>query len=183
MVHDPFQPFRPSRESGADRWFKAFRKHSPWAVGLAYCASYARPPAAVTLDIDDTVDAVHGHQQLSLFNAHHDERCFMPIHVYDIATSRPVAILLRSGKTRPDIRSDVMSAAWCAASAATGPPRSWRSAAMATTDAPRWWRGARPTPSTIFGLPGNAVLSRLLDEAADDVRVRRAEEQVPVLRR
>jgi hypothetical protein len=124
MVHDPFQPFRPSRESGADRWFKAFRKHSPWAVGLAYCASYARPPAAVTLDIDDTVDAVHGHQQLSLFNAHHDERCFMPIHVYDIATSRPVAILLRSGKTRPDIRSDVMSAAWCAASAATGPPRS-----------------------------------------------------------
>ena len=27
-----------------------------------YCASYATPPAAVTLDIDDTVDVVHGHQ-------------------------------------------------------------------------------------------------------------------------
>ena len=26
------------------------------------------------LDIDDTVDLVHGHQQLSLFNAHFDER-------------------------------------------------------------------------------------------------------------
>ena len=26
-----------------------------------YCASYARPPAAVTLDIDDTPDIVHGH--------------------------------------------------------------------------------------------------------------------------
>src|ERR1700712_5611189 len=35
----------------------------------------------------------------------------------------------------------------------------------------------------IFGLPGNAVLSRLLEEAADDVRVRRAEAQAPVLRR
>jgi acid phosphatase class B len=34
-----------------------------------YCASYGRPPAAVTLDIDDTVDVVHGHQQLSPFNA------------------------------------------------------------------------------------------------------------------
>ncbi len=34
----------------------------------------------------------------------------------------------------------------------------------------------------IFGLQGNAVLSRLLDEAADDVRVRRAEVQAPVLR-
>jgi hypothetical protein len=31
-----------------------------------YCSSYAKPPAAVTLDIDDTVDVVHGHQQLSL---------------------------------------------------------------------------------------------------------------------
>ena len=35
----------------------------------------------------------------------------------------------------------------------------------------------------IFGLPGNAVLSRLLEEAADDVRVRRAEAQAPALRR
>ena len=35
-----------------------------------YCASYPQPPDAVTLDIDDTVDVVHGHQQLSLFNAH-----------------------------------------------------------------------------------------------------------------
>jgi len=35
----------------------------------------------------------------------------------------------------------------------------------------------------IFGLPSNAVLNRLLEEAADDVRVRRAEAQAPVLRR
>ena len=64
-----------------------------------YCASYPKPPGAVTLDIDDTVDVVHGHQQLSLFNAHYDERCFLPIHVYDTATGRPVAVLLRPGKT------------------------------------------------------------------------------------
>src|SRR5215469_13201425 len=63
-----------------------------------YCASYATPPAAVTLDIDDTVDVVHGHQQLSLFNAHYDERCFLPIHVYDTAVARPVAVLLRPCK-------------------------------------------------------------------------------------
>ena len=64
-----------------------------------YCASYATPPAAVTLDIDDTVDVVHGHQQLLFFNAHYDERCFLPIHVYDTAVARPVAVLLRPGKT------------------------------------------------------------------------------------
>ena len=64
-----------------------------------YCASYSTPPEAVVLDIDDTVDVVHGHQQLSLFNAHYDERCFLPIHVYDTATGRPVAMMLRPGKT------------------------------------------------------------------------------------
>ncbi len=64
-----------------------------------YCDSYAAPPEAVVLDIDDTVDVVHGHQQLSLFNASFDERCFLPIHVYDTATGRPVAMILRPGKT------------------------------------------------------------------------------------
>lgn len=64
-----------------------------------YCASYRTPPARVVLDIDDTVDAVHGQQQLSFFNAHYDMRCFLPIHVYDTAAARPVAVILRTGKT------------------------------------------------------------------------------------
>jgi hypothetical protein len=46
-----------------------------------YCQSYKTPPKSVILDFDDTVDVVHGHQQLSLFNAHEDERRFKPIHV------------------------------------------------------------------------------------------------------
>jgi hypothetical protein len=70
-----------------------------YAMVDAWCASYAREPEAVTLDIDDTVDVVHGHQQLSLFHAHYDERCFLPIHIYDTATGRPVAMILRPGKT------------------------------------------------------------------------------------
>jgi hypothetical protein len=44
----------------------------PMRVMVAlYCASYAPhlPPALS--------DVVHGHQQLSLFNAHYDERCFL----------------------------------------------------------------------------------------------------------
>jgi hypothetical protein len=64
-----------------------------------YCASYPTPPAAVTLDIDETVDVVHGGQQLSFWNGHYGTRCFLPIHVYDTATGRPVAMLLRTGKT------------------------------------------------------------------------------------
>ena len=66
-----------------------------------WCDSYPRPPKSIMLDIDDTADTVHGHQQLSLFNAHYDERCFLPIHLYDAATGHCVLTILRPGKT-PD---------------------------------------------------------------------------------
>ena len=85
-----------------------------------YCASYAAPPIAVTLDIDDTLDVVHGHQQLSFFNAHYDERCFLPIHIYDTATGRPVAVILRPGKTPSGKEVRGHPAASSAASANTG---------------------------------------------------------------
>jgi hypothetical protein len=64
-----------------------------------FCDSYARAPRSIVLDIDDTFDAVHGHQQLSFFNAHYDERCFLPIHIYEGTTGKPVAMILREGKT------------------------------------------------------------------------------------
>ena len=38
-----------------------------YAMVDLWCGSYWRPPKAITLDIDDTADTVHGHQQLSLF--------------------------------------------------------------------------------------------------------------------
>jgi hypothetical protein len=63
-----------------------------------WCKSYRRAPKSITLDIDDTADTVHGHQQLSLFNAHYDERCFLPIHVYDVDTGDCVLTILRPGE-------------------------------------------------------------------------------------
>jgi stage V sporulation protein SpoVS len=68
-----------------------------------WCQSYRKSPKSVTFDIDDTADTVHGHQQLSLFNAHYDERCFSPIHIYDADTGHCVVTILRPGKT-PDGR-------------------------------------------------------------------------------
>jgi hypothetical protein len=66
-----------------------------------WCQSHPVAPKSITLDIDDTADTVHGHQQLSLFNAHYDERCFLPIHVYDAASGHCLLTILRPGKT-PD---------------------------------------------------------------------------------
>lgn len=64
-----------------------------------FCASFAAPPDEITLDIDDTLDIVHGGQQLSFWNAHHDERCFLPIHIYHVESGKPVVVILRTGKT------------------------------------------------------------------------------------
>src|SRR5690349_1175474 len=149
-----------------------------------YCASYPRPPAAVTLDSDDTLDVVHGHQQLSLFNAHYDERCFLPIHVYDIATSRPVAILLRPGKTPSgqEIRSHLrrlvrrIRSHWPATRLTIRGDGHYGRPEVMT------WCEANAV-DYIFGLPGNAVLARQVEAVAEDVRVRRAEAAAPALRR
>ena len=37
-----------------------------------FCRSFPAPPVAITLDIDETCDAVHGQQQLSLFHGVYD---------------------------------------------------------------------------------------------------------------
>jgi hypothetical protein len=62
-----------------------------------YCGSFREVPKRITLDIDDTFDAVHGGQQLRLFNAHYDEYGFQPIVVFDGA-GRFVTAVLRPAK-------------------------------------------------------------------------------------
>ena len=66
-----------------------------------FCDSFDQVPRRIVLDIDDTEDRVHGGQQLALFHAHYDSRCFLPIHIYEATTGKPVAVILRPGKT-PD---------------------------------------------------------------------------------
>jgi hypothetical protein len=66
-----------------------------------FCDSFATVPRRIVLDIDDTEDRVHGRQELARFHAHYDGRCFLPIHVYEALTGKPVAVILRPGKT-PD---------------------------------------------------------------------------------
>ncbi|MBO0718480.1 MAG: IS1380 family transposase [Rhizobiales bacterium] len=148
-----------------------------------YCESYQAPPKAVTLDIDDTVDVVHGHQQLSLFNAHEDERCFKPIHVYDIATGRPVMVLLRPGKTpsgkevRGHLRRLIRRI------------RSHWPATQITLRGDSHY--GRPEVMTwcedngidyIFGLAAAKPLAAKVEEAADAVRVERAEKGADAVR-
>src|SRR3954453_9198378 len=106
------------------------------------------------------------------------------IQVYDTATVRPVAVLLRSGKTpsgeeiRGHLRRMVRRIR-----------RHWPTTRLTIRGDGHY---GRPEVMTwcevndvdyVLGLPGNAVLSRLVEIAADDVRVRRADAQAAVVRR
>lgn len=146
------------------------------ALVAVFCASWVRPPQAITLDIDDTLDRVHGHQQLSLFNAHYDERSFLPIHIYEAASGKPVAVILRPGKTPsgPEVCTIIKHVT-------RHIRRHWPKTRIC-------WRGdshyARPEAmdwceehgvNYVFGLTGNDVLHAQVRAAADDLCVRRAE--------
>jgi len=107
-----------------------------------------------------------------------DERCFLPIHVYDTATSRPVAVLLRPGKTPSgsEIRGHLRRLVrrirrhWPQTRITIrGDGHYGRPEVMAWCD--------ENGVDFIFGLPGNAVLDRAVDDAADDIRTRRAIDQ------
>ena len=41
----------------------------------------------------------HGGHQLAFWNAHHDERGFASMHIYDVASCTPVATILRPART------------------------------------------------------------------------------------
>ena len=148
-----------------------------------WCRSHRRPPKAITLDIDDTLDRVHGHQQLSLFNAHYDARCFLPIHVYDAASGQCLGVIVRPGKTPSgvEVRSHLRRLVrWIRAHwpdtpiTIRGDSHYGRPEVMA-------WCNANAV-RFVFGLSGNPVLDALVEPTADAVRTSRARGGLEVVR-
>src|SRR5512135_1986189 len=117
------------------------------ALADLYCGSFRQVPRRITLDIDDTFDALHGASNCD---------CSTPITATTAssrssswtktAASSPPSCARRSGRRAS--KSAPSSAAWCGRSAATG--RRWRSssAPTATTLARKSSTGARRTGST-----------------------------------
>jgi hypothetical protein len=148
-----------------------------------WCKSHRRPPKAITIDIDDSADTVHGHQQLSLFNAHHDERCFLPIHVYDAASGHCVLTVLRPGKTpngkevRAHLRRLVRQIR-----------RHWPETVITIRGDSHYGRPEamdwceRNNVRYVFGLSQNPVLNAMVFTKTDEVCARRATAKLEVLR-
>ena len=149
-----------------------------------FCDSFATVPRRIVLDIDDTEDRVHGGQQLSLFNAHYDGYCFLPIHVWEATTGKPVAVIMRPGKT-PDgaevamvLRHIVRAirARWPAVDVLIrGDSHYGRPEAMAWCE--------RNRVGYVFGLAGNKALLARVAELAEDAAMGRLEGEAEKVRR
>ncbi len=140
-----------------------------------FCASFKAVPERIVLDIDDTADAVHGGQQLALFNAHYDDYCFQPIHIFEAATGKPVLSLLRPGK-----RPSGKEVARILRHVIRRIRRNWPRVRITVRG-----DGHYGTPDVmefledqgcgyIFGLSGNARLSKIGHPWCEDAAVRRA---------
>jgi hypothetical protein len=149
-----------------------------------FCDSFEQVPRRIVLDIDDTEDRVHGRQELALFHAHYDGRCFLPIHVYEAITGKPVAVILRPGKT-PDgaevalVLRHVIRAIrkrWPRVDILVrGDSHYGRPEAMSWCE--------RNRVGYVFGLAGNKVLLRRVAGLAEEVALRRVQGEAAKVRR
>ena len=149
-----------------------------------FCASFKAVPERIVLDIDDTSDAVHGGQQLALFNAHYDDYCFQPIHIFEAATGKPVLSLLRPGK-----RPSGEEAARILKHVIRRIQHNWPQVEITVRG-----DGHYGTPEVmdlledqscgyIFGLAGNARLSKIGQPWCEDAAVRRVRQGKDRVRR
>ena len=149
-----------------------------------FCDSFAQVPRRIVLDIDDTEDRVHGRQQLSLFHAHYDSRCFLPIHIYEAGTGKPVAVFLRPGKT-----PDGAEVALVLRHVVRAIRRRWPAVEIlirgdshySRPEALDWLE--RNRVGYIFGLGGNRVLLAKVRHLAEDAAVSRIDDAAVKVRR
>jgi|TARA_B100000315_G_scaffold179209_1_gene167900 hypothetical protein len=180
--HDLMSQPTLSRLENAPTWRELGR------MGLSmidlFCESFDRVPDRIVLDIDDTSDTVHGGQQLALFNAHYDDYCFQPIHIFEAATGKPVLSLLRPGK-----RPSGEEAARVLKHVIRRIRQNWPRVEISVRG-----DGHYATPEVmdlledqgcgyIFGLSGNARLSRIGQPWCEDAAVRRVRSRKDKVRR
>ncbi|KAA0591983.1 hypothetical protein J2848_003829 [Azospirillum lipoferum] len=141
-------------------------------------------PQLIVLDIDDTEDRIYGTQQLSLFHARNDGRCFLPMHIYEATTGKPVAVIPRPGKT-PDgaevalvLRHVVhaLRARWPRVDILVrGDSHYGRQQAMSWCE--------RNRVGYVFGLGGNTVLLGRVTDRAEDAAMGRLAGEADKVRR
>src|SRR4249920_2084736 len=145
------------------------------AALVDHAGTSVKARAQEILDIDDTFCAAHGGQQLAFWNAHHDERGFASMHIYHVASGRPVATILRPART-PKGTEVCTVIKHVTKRLRTHWPNTrivWRGDShYGRVEAMEWAEDDGIDYS--FGLPGNAALDARVAATADNLRFHHA---------
>ncbi len=85
-----------SRLEGALRRSDIYRMAR--ALVLQFIAGYSSPQDSIALDLDHTDDATYGQQPLSFYNHHYGHYCYLPLLVFEAGKGALVTAVLRPGK-------------------------------------------------------------------------------------
>jgi hypothetical protein len=168
-----------SRLDNAPRHSELYRMAQ--ALLETFLASYDRVPKALIVDIDDTVDEVHGGQQQALFNGYYDAYCYLPLHIYEGQSGKLITSILRPGcrPSGPEIVTILKRVVGAIR-------RAWPEVLIllrgdghfSTPEVHQWCESQEPVIFYILGQSGNAVLKReasgLLDQARSLYRYKQA---------
>ena len=161
-----------SRLENAPRRVEAARLTA--ALVDQFCCS-VKPRKLEILDIDDTFCAAHGGQQLAFWNAHENERGFLPMHIYHVASGTPVVAILRAARTPSGIEVKTVVKHVTRRVQVHWPKTrlAWRGDShYGREEAMQWLENNGG--DYIFAFPGNSVLQALVAKTADYLRIRHA---------
>ena len=135
------------------------------------------------IDIDDSFHAAYGGQQLTFWNAHHDERGFASMHIYHAGSGLPVATILRPAKTPAgrEVRTVVKHVTKRLLKTWKNANIVWRGDSHYGRHEAMDWCDDNGV-GYMFGFAGNAVLSREVAEKSEHLRFMHATSSTPKLR-
>lgn len=167
-----------SRLEGALRRSDIYRMAR--ALVLQFIAGYSSAPASITLDLDHTDDATHGQQELAFYNHHYGHYCYLPLLVFEAHSGALVTAILRPGKRPTGAENamimkrvlDLLRQHWPHTHIVLRGDGHFSNPELMELIV------ADGNADFIFGLPGNAVLSRkaegLMKNARGHLALRRS---------
>ena len=144
-----------------------------------YIAGFASPPEVLVLDLDHSEDQVHGQQPLAFYNHHYRRTCYLPLFVFDGVSGALVTAVLRPGKRPTGAENAMIFGRVLRLIRRHFPYTHILVRGDGHFSNPELMRliDAMPNTDFLFGLAGNAVLSRQAEAPLHEARTLYAQRQ------
>jgi hypothetical protein len=136
-----------------------------------FIASYSQPPEVIVLDMDHSEDQTHGQQELSFYNHHYRSHCYLPLFIFEGLSGKFICAALRPGKRPKGVENAMIIKRVLTQLRVAWPNTHIILRGDGHFSNPELMQLALDDTHTdfIFGMTGNAVLSRLARPYLDAV--------------